>query len=229
MAPSRPTLVRPESPWPVVTGPTLRPTRSPGRGQKTARLKSLFNARYVVTKMKLNRTLISPKPTKSRSAKPSKSPYNNCLISNYWKMQNESEIILKGVRVTAAQNKYFILHFYLSLSPPPPTNGKGAVTAYHETFTQGGPGKNTPTVFPLNHPAPRWRALRKERTGKPHERIKPIKQKHEDVSRHQHQKASRNPNRRREPHRIRDNNIQTIIYKQNTQVTLYHYTRVLLV
>ena len=33
MAPSRPTLVRPESPWNVVRGRTLRPTRSLGRGQ----------------------------------------------------------------------------------------------------------------------------------------------------------------------------------------------------
>ena len=59
-----------------------------------------------------------------------------------------------------------------------------------------GTGKGDPNGGPLNDPAPRLRALRKERTGNTHERTKPnpigkmlTEAKDEDGRHHQHPKA----------------------------------------
>ena len=83
----------------------------------------------------------------------------------------------------------------------------------------------------MNHPAPRWRALRKERTGKPHERTMP-NPRGKNFHRGKRMKMladintkepQRNPNRRRNHTQSR-----RIGYTvKDTQVTLYHYTRIL--
>ena len=138
------------------------------------------------TKVKLNKTLISPKPTKSRLAKPSKSPFNNCLISNYledgeWIRNNSHKLL--GLQLHRIIISYFNFLYWNDI-----------LWLWQHTMRhlrKGEQAKKNPTRGPLNHSAPRWRALRKERTGKPHERIKPnpegklsSRQKHEDGSRH---------------------------------------------
>ena len=123
--------------------------------------------------------------------------YKRRIAAVDWRIINKStRIYRRRQRVTAVQvNKVLFLISLLSLSPPPPQTERGLWQQPWEIFVWR-TGKGDPNGGPLNDPAPRLRALRKERTGNTHERTKPkphrkmlIEAKDEDGRHHQHPKA----------------------------------------
>ena len=100
--------------------------------------------------------------------------YKRRIAAVDWRIINKStRIYRRRQRVTAVQvNKVLFLISLLSLSPPPPQTERGLWQQPWEIFVWR-TGKGDPNGGPLNDPAPRLRALRKERTGNTHERTKP--------------------------------------------------------